>query len=1137
MKKRKPILTGFEFFLLRKILKIMKLTTILLLTTTMLVSANVYSQSTRLTLKFANITYGELFQEIEKQSEFRFAFSNSKLDPTGKIQINATEETLEQILNEALPTGITYEIIDRYVVILNASEKTMLTERQQKQQQTVSGKVTDESGQPLPGVTIVIKGTTRGAITNTDGNYSLTNVPYGATLIFSFVGMKTQEIPVSGRTNIDVIMAVETIGLEEVVAIGYGTVKKGDLTGSVEKVNASVFKNQNMTQITDMLAGTVAGFNTTQSTGAAGGGSLEVRGRNSLNASTEPMVVLDGSIYPGSIRDINPMDVESIDILKDASSAAVFGARAASGVILITTTKGGKGKPKITFSTQAGVTQVTNKYGPYDAQGYIGFRQDVQKIYHPDNPSFYYANPEQLPEGVTLEQWRSASSNPDADDTREWLSRLNFYDIEIENYLAGKTVDWFDEVFRTGVRQKYDLSVSGGTDNLSYYWSIDYQDNEGIVLGDDYSTIRSRLNFDFNPTKWLNVGLNTQFSQRDQSTVSASVDQMRYMSPYGSLFDENGDVVWYPNSFTVYSNPLINYYGQDRDNKINSFFSTLYANIKLPAGFNYKISYQPRFQFTKDYNYWSTKTIMGTTTHPGGFGQRSESTSFGWILDNIITWKKLIGFHNFDLTLLYSSEQNRYWASTLENESFTPNELLGYSGLQFGTNPAVNSNDTESTGDAAMARLNYAWKGRYLITASIRRDGYSAFGRENPRATFPALAVAWKLSEEDFFNVDPIYQLKLRTSWGKNGNRDIGAYSALARLQSTLYYDATNVQVGVSNSSLANYGLVWEKTESLNFGMDLGLFDNRLSMTADYYIMKTQDLLMNRKLPEITGYSSITSNLGELENRGFELTINSVNIRKQNFTWRSNLVFSLNRNKIIRLFGDYEEVEINGQIVKKELPDYSNEWFPGHAIDAIWNYKTLGIWQVDEESEAAVYTLKPGDWKAEDVDDNDKFEALTDKQFIGHREPRYRVGLRNEIDFLKNFTFLLFLRAELGHLAAFADARRYGGSDNYDRRNFTEYPYWTPGNPINDFPRLDANDGPYGGGLQIFKKAAFVRAQDVSLSYTIPYSIMQRYGIENMRIYGSARNLFYISDWPGWDPESLNGPMPKTYTLGLTFTL
>lgn len=1005
----------------------------------------------------------------------------------------------------------------------------------------VTGVITDSlTKQGLPGVTVVVKGTQRGTTTDADGRYAV-QAAAADVLTFSYVGYLMKEVAVGNQSVIEIGLQPSTNALDELVVVGYGTMKKSDLTGAVIRIDSKTFKNQPMTQLTDMLTGTVAGFNANQATSAAGGSSLQIRGPKSLTANSSPMVVMDGVIFNGSIADINPADIETMDILKDASSAAVFGARAAGGVILITTKKGATGKPVINVSANVGTVQTANDFKPFDKNGYLTFRRDLLRATNPDRPAFYYDNPGTLPAGVSLEQWRTASNNPQADNTQEWLSRLRFFPIETENYLAGKTVDWYKEVVRTGMRQNYDVSIGGGSQNVTYYWSLGYQNNEGILRGDKFSTIRSRLNVDFKVTDWLNVGVNSQFADRDEGTVPANLPQMFIMSPYGSMFDEDGNAMWYPNSFAV-ANPLINYYGQERMKKVNTLFASLYGKIKLPFGFDYKISFQPRYEASKDYNFWSSNTLDGGSTRSGGYSTRADASTYEYILDNLLHWNKQFGVHHLDVTLLYSAERNRGWYSKIANQGFVPNQNLGFHGMQYGTSPAMETNDSQITGDAAMARLNYTLFDKYLITASVRRDGFSAFGTKQPRAVFPAAAIAWKISEEKFFNVDFVSQMKLRLSWGVNGNRDIGAYSALAQLLSAMYYDGTNVQVGVYNTSLANPNLVWEKTKSINIGMDLSLLKNRIDLSMEYYDMTTTDLLMKRLLPEITGFKDITTNLGLLGNKGFEMTINTINTERTNFSWRSGLVFSFNRNKIKRLFGDYKEETVDGKTVSKELPDYSNEWFPGQAIDRVWNYNVTGIWQTAEKDAAAVYKLQPGDFKAVDVDGNGKYEALLDKQFIGYRQPRFRIGLRNEFTFWKNFTASIFLRSELGHIAPFAEGLRTGGSDTYDRRNTNDFPYWTPDNPSNEYARLNTNTNVFGGGIKVYKKLSFLRLQDVNVGYSLPSDISKKLKVNSVRVFASARNLLTFTKWPGWDPEAWdsdgnNVPMPRNFTVGLNLSL
>jgi TonB-linked SusC/RagA family outer membrane protein len=517
--------------------------------------------------------------------------------------------------------------------------------------------------------------------------------------------------------------------------------------------------------------------------------------------------------------------------------------------------------------------------------------------------------------------------------------------------------------------------------------------------------------------------------------------------------------------------------------------------------------------------------------------RRQESSSLDWMVDNLLTWKKEIGLHKFDVTLLANVEQTNFWSSDMSNKNFKPNQELLYHGMQFGDSPSVSSNDTRSSGDALMARMNYTLMNRYLLTASVRRDGYSAFGQENPRAVFPAFAFAWVISDENFFKIDPVNRLKLRVSWGANGNRDIGMYAALARSSSVLRYDGVSTNVGVYNSTLANPGLKWERTESFNLGIDLALLKNRIDLTADVYNMTTTDLLMNRLLPRVTGFSSIMANLGELGNKGFETTLNTINLIRKNLTWKSNLVFSLNRNKIIKLFGDEGTYTLMGQEITGELPDFSNLWFPGQALDVVWDYEILGIWQSDEYDAAAAYKLEPGDYKAVDLNGDGKYINTQDKQFIGYKNPRYRIGLRNDVSFLKNFSASVFLRADLGHIVNYV-----GGSGSWDQNDRWNYnkgpePYWTKDRPNYEYPRLNPSTAGFGGGLNIYKPASFLRIQDVSLTYNVSTDFAKSINLNSAQFFISVRNLATISKWPGWDPESGMNPMPRTYTLGINISL
>jgi len=1138
--KKKWFNNKWHFGHLLKMLRIMKLTVLIVLVSLVSLSASVYSQQTKLDVSLKNASVRDILELIEDRTDFFFLYTNEDIDVNRKVNINVKEKPVEYVLDNVFQgTDVTYRISDRQIVLTNNIQYNKF---QSQQQRFVSGKVTNSVGQFLPGVAVVAKGTATGTVTDIDGSFRLAIDPDVQTLVFSFIGMQRQEIEIGNRTTFNVALIESAIDVEEIVVVGYGSVERSDLTGSVSRVKADKIEKMSITQVTEALSGTVAGLFSNQETKAEGGASLELRGPSSLKANTSPLIVIDGAIYPGSMSEINPNDIGTIDVLRDASSAAIFGSRAASGVILITTKKGLSGKPTINFSSKVGVSSTTNDLYPYgmgpgaDPMDYFRMHRDTKNSRAQGSlPYYYYFNPDNLPSDISQSEWLNYAENPRDNATEEWFNRISIWPIEKENYLAGRTTNFYDKVIGTGLRQDYNLSVNGGTENINYYWSIGYLDNEGIIKGDEFSAIRSRLNLDIKVTEWIKVGMNTQFTSRDEGAVEGNLTLLSQSSPYGSMYNEDGTIRIYTNDYV--KNPLENYYGQDKMKDINSLFSNLYAELNLGFGITYKISYQPHLAFTKDFNYWSTSTTTGSESYTGGYGYRDHTQTFGWLFDNLIKWNKKFGEHVFDATFLVSAEKEQSWYSRQYNSNFSPNENLGYNALQFGVNPGLSDNDTKTTGDALMGRLNYTLMGKYLLTASVRRDGYSAFGENKRLSTFPAFAFGWKINEENFYDIPWMNRLKLRLSWGKNGNRSIGGYSALAQLGSVIYYNGSNVQTGVYSTGMANPALAWERTESYNIGLDIGLFNNKVDITLDAYDATTEDLLLDRQLPRVTGFSSIASNLGQLGNRGIEFTVNTVNISHKDFIWKSTLVFSANRNKIKSLWGDMGEYTLLNKKQTGELPDFQNEWFPGYARDVIWNYDRDGIWQVDEAAAAAQYGLEPGDYKAIDVNEDGKYTQFEDKKFIGYTAPRTRWGLRNEFTIYQNLSLSVFIRADLGHMR---EVPISGDKSTHDRRNDWGFDYWSPENPDSEFPMINYPDNSsfFGGGILPYVSTAFLRVQDLNLSYNIPSNKLQRIlPFQSLRVSLTARNLYTITNWPGFDPESGNLPMPKTFTFGVDITL
>jgi TonB-dependent starch-binding outer membrane protein SusC len=1018
----------------------------------------------------------------------------------------------------------------------------------QQKQVVIQGNVTDQDGNKIPGASVIVKGTTIGTLTDANGSYNLSVPSKSSVLQISFIGMQSQEIVIGDQSTVNVILNAGTIGLDEVIVIGYGTMKKKDLTGSVASVKVDRLQNEKPQAVQDILRGNIAGLEVSLNTSAKGGGSIEIRGDNSLKTSSSPLIVVDGVIYPGALEDINPYDIESIDVLKDASSTAVFGARSANGVILITTKRGRSGKPLVNLTASAGLAtmgEMEHVFGPYE---FISWRQDVLRSMNwyssPANTKLYlFDDPASLPAGVTMEQWMDGKTG---EPTDIWLSRLGLSTIEINNYKAGKYVDWEDKVYQRGIRQDYNISISGKKDEVSYYWSIGHNNNEGIVLGDQFKTIRSRLNLDGNVTKWLTIGLNTQFAARDESGIPAIWDGTNGVvgnSPWGSFYENDGVTIRYSSVDDPIGsqNPLYAMTFQNRLRNTYDIVNNLYANVKLPFGISYQVTFAPRFQWYNNLHHRSAKHREWAAF--GGSASREQSQVYSWQIDNLIKWSKTFNqIHSLDITLLANAEKYQSWQNYMYIEGFSPTDALGFHNMSAGRSAttSISSSDQYSTGDALMARAFYSLKDRYMLTLSVRRDGYSAFGLKNPRGIFPAAAVAWVFTDESFMQNDIFYG-KLRLSWGQNGNREIGRYDALSDMSTGKYpymtlggslYEANQLYV----NHMSNPNLKWEKTQSLNVGLDFSLWNGVLDGSVEVYQMRTLDLLIDRKLPDVVGFSSVTSNLGEVDNNGFEFVLNARIMEKEKVGWRSLFNFYLNRNKIVHLYGDIVDVkDADGNVIGvREADDISNGWFIGHALDQIWDPVILGIWQLGEEAEAKIYSQYPGDFKLKDVDNNGIINQL-DFEFQGYRQPRFRMSTRQEFTLFNNFDLSFSAYSAFGHYGEYNVAKGGGPAGKPERNSSYTVPYWTPDNPINDYARIRSYAG--GANFTVWRNRSFIRMDNISVAYNLQQSILQRAGISNLKVTANVHNPFVIApEWKYWDPE-YSGPNPRYFTVGLNLTL
>lgn len=1055
------------------------------------------------------------------------------------------------------------------------------------QQQTITGRVTDSLGNGIVDVTIAAKGTTAIAKTNASGNFSI-QASKGVALRASHISYISREVMPDGKPLIIVLQPV-TNDLNNVVVIGYGTMKKKDLTGAITSIKPSKIADENPKTVQDIIRGT-PGVSVGFDPSAKGGGTIRIRGQRSVytdGGHNDPLLILDGMIFYGELSEINPDDIEQIDILKDASAAAIYGAKSANGVLIITTKKGKKGKPTVNLTTNFGLSDMSANRKVFGPEGYMKYRQDwytsatygvnsTTGAYEPyisetatAGKSGYYEMPtdEVLNKyGITIDEWRAYSVNTvDASDNEIWAKRLGLQFTTLDNYLKGKSFDWYDHSFRTGFNQDYNLSVSGASDKMNYYFSAGYLSNQGVVMGDNYKAVRSNLKVDGKVTDWLDISANVNFQDRSDGNIAVNWgSQIINNSPFAAYKDDDGNLEVHPMGDEMTASKGYNFDFNKQYMKLERGYTVLNtilsAKVKLPFNIKYSFNVSPRYQ-------WYYNRYFESAEHPDWLPinrgvDRNWGKRFDWSLNNTLSWEKTFAEkHKLNITLVQEAEERKYWSDVINARNILPSDALGYHETSTGDPlySSFNTDDSHETADGMLGRLFYSYDDRYMLTASVRRDGYSAFGTSNPRATFFSAALAWTFTNERFFKWSPLSNGKLRLSYGQNGNRSLAnPYIALANLANGAttqgYVDASGSYIQyyyLRIDRMANPHLQWEKTAAYNVGLDLAFLNNRITTTLDYYYMPTSDMIMSQSLPDFSGFTSITTNLGEVLNKGFELSVNTQNIKTSNFSWNSNFGFSVFKNTVKHLYYRYEDVlDATGKVVStKESDDISNGWFIGKPISAIWNYRVTGIWQVDEAAEAAKYGQRPGDPKVANnytEDDIKNADGTTtpvynnkDKEFLGQTTAPIMWSLRNDFTY-KNFNFSFNIYSSWGGKSL---STAYMNQDNsvslvtYNANTY-EKNYWTLDHPNDFFGRLDAR-GPSGVSApnRVFDRS-FIRLDNLTIGYTMPHKLISHAGIENFKLYATVRNLAVWKkdkNWNYWDIET-GDIAPRIYTLGLNVT-
>jgi TonB-linked SusC/RagA family outer membrane protein len=979
------------------------------------------------------------------------------------------------------------------------------------QASTVTGTVNDESGSPLPGVNVIVKGTSNGTTTDAEGKYSLrleSNQASG-TLVFSFIGFKPQEVPVGGQSRINVSMTADLAELTEIVVVGYGTQEKRDVTSAISSINGETLTKVSTGNAMDAMKGQIAGVDVLSTGGRPGQSpSIVVRGRRSLAASNDPLFVIDGipmTAGTQTISDFNPSDIASVEVLKDAASQAIYGSRGSNGVILITTKRGKPGEVSVNFSTTYGVTQPFKTIPMMNGQQFADLKREANRL------------DAKGASGRTA--WGDAGSTIPAD-------AAVFTDaVEYNSVVNGLSTDWQDLIYHSGSQLNQQLSLSAGTEKSLIRMSFGNFKEKGIVDGTDYTRYSGRINADQEIGKYFRVGISSIFSRGIQNYGSGSViPEAVNQSPLGLPYDANGNIIFLPISDGIRSNPLSELVPGKRidERRTDRVFTSAYLEAKIMKGLTYK------FLFGVDMQNYQNGIFEGQYTNTRKNGTPAASLSkaqqFGYTMENLITYTKDIGEHTIGLTGLQSAAHQQYETSSTAAANL-PYETMKWNNLGLGTITSYGSNFGEYQLLSYMGRVNYSYKGKYLFQASMRWDGSSRLAPGNKWKSFPGISAGWRIKDEGFMqSVQPISELKLRASYGEVGNTSVAPYQTQGTLTGT-FYDWNNADArGFRLDQISNPNLSWEVSQSFDIGVDFGLFNNRLTGYFDYYQTSTgTSLLLNRQLPPTSGYAYILQNIGGTQTKGYEITLNATILDLPNsLKWTAEFNLGHLNEKIV----DLAQRGANGE--KKD--DIGNGWFIGQPIRVFYDYEKIGIWQTSEKDDAASYKQYPGEIKIKDQNEDGNIDQTNDRKILGNDVPKAYGGLSSKVAF-KGIDFSFFFYYRLGFMinSQFSNDQ----ATMQSRYNNLVVDYWTVDNPTNAYPRPNKNQESitYGSSLN-YMDGGYIKLRTVTLGYTLPTAWTEKLYTKKIRVYASANNPLVWSHYKLFDPERAgnvtSGEMPST---------
>jgi TonB-linked SusC/RagA family outer membrane protein len=978
------------------------------------------------------------------------------------------------------------------------------------QSKPVTGKILDEAGKPVPGVSVVLKSTTTGTISNQEGAYSI-SVPDNAVLVFSSVSYELQEIAVNKRSVIDVSLVPSNKLLSEVVVVGYGTQSKRAVTGAVSSVGFKQFQDRSFSNVTQALSGQIAGVNISQSQGAPGVSPIiRIRGVSSITAGTNPLFVVDGvPLENFNLNMVNPQDIESVEVLKDASSAAIYGSRGASGVIILTTKLGKPGKTTISAGYEYGTQTVTRKVPMMDAQQWINYYIDAH------NNAWVDLNPT-----------KNKATDPNSARTSTYRIPEEF---TTNPQQFGKGTDWQDVMYRVAPSHNAQLSVSGGTEKTQFMFSGAYLDQQAVLDQNYYKRLAIRSNIKHKVSEKFTIGLNLGttaiFDRTDGTQGKSDVVSLAIQSdPIFPVYNENGNLgyrdpnstwnkylayndlnLWHPYSLTRFIH---------KQNKSFNTLGTAFGEYNITSSLKFRSSISGNLFNSRLNSYRIKNQGYGYSGLLGSEGYANNSYMFNWLSENTLTYDKLFGDHGINVLVGYSAQKQRDEAANMTSGTF-PNDLVET--LNAGVVSSGASTATEWSMLSYLARAQYNYQNKYFVTAAIRRDGSSRFGNATRWGYFPSVSAGWMVSDEKFMQgIKAINSLKLRVSYGVAGNNQIPNYGSISLLGATNYVSGANLASGLSISNIANTNLRWERTNQLNIGMDLKLWDSRISLSAEYYNSITKDMLLFVPVPDISGFSTQLTNIGKMQNRGIELNLNTKNTTGK-LMWTTDFNFSRNRNKVLQLGPGNAPITYTDFVVavKTEV---------GQPISNFFGYQIDGVFKNQAEVDAYPHysTTKPGDPKVRDVNGDGKI-TVDDRTTLGNYQPNFIAGLTNNFSY-KGFDFSFMLQGSFGGEIVNQNFR-YLGFWNNGRNMFASVDNrWRSEADPGDGKHFRATLGLTGLQDQFHsmwvEDASFVRLKNIRISYSLPSAWLGKTPFKTARLYVNAENAYLWSKYTNYDPEN-----------------